>query len=171
MTALFHAMIEGLWKHIQGVEQGQAPMHGSRAPGPLGRRELAQVLGWDMARAWLRRHPAPASREALEAHVLAEQPAWARRLCLAWRCRRALEGLPESEYAWRDTPVAAAAGSNPGEGQCVLYHFKHVGTHAGYYAGGHVFCGLFGGFLTRDVTQWMPMPGIGDDECFSIQEP
>lgn len=45
----------------------------------------------------------------------------------------------------------------PDEGQSVLYYFDVVGVHSGKYGGDDVFYGA-SGFLTGDVTHWMPLP-------------
>ena len=45
----------------------------------------------------------------------------------------------------------------PKEGQRVLYYFDMVGIHSGLYYGDNCFGG-HAGFLTDDVTHWMPLP-------------
>ena len=49
----------------------------------------------------------------------------------------------------------------PKEDQCVIYYFKETGVACGRYkktsGGGDMFFGKCG-FLTDDVTYWMPMP-------------
>lgn len=54
----------------------------------------------------------------------------------------------------------------PEHGQAVIYYFDMVGRHRGFYSTGldedgyryHTFYGK-GGFLTDDVTHWMPDEG------------
>ena len=48
----------------------------------------------------------------------------------------------------------------PKEGQRVIYYFRHTGVSSGRYThteDGHCFYGLEG-WLTDDVTHWMPFP-------------
>ena len=49
----------------------------------------------------------------------------------------------------------------PEVGQWVLYYFDRLGMHLGWYAvdedGSDIFYGA-SGFLSDDVTHWMPMP-------------
>lgn len=42
--------------------------------------------------------------------------------------------------------------------QAVIYFFKYVGVHRGHYRGYHRYAGK-NGFLTGDVTHWMPDDG------------
>lgn len=42
--------------------------------------------------------------------------------------------------------------------QQVIYFFKYVGVHRGYYRGDHLYTGK-SGFLIGDVTHWMPDEG------------
>lgn len=70
-------------------------------------------------------------------------------------------------------PLSATAGwikctdRLPEKDQHVLYYFEHVGIHAGLFKGGT--CqgdALFvsrAGFLTGDVTDWMPVPPAPDN--------
>jgi hypothetical protein len=64
----------------------------------------------------------------------------------------------------------------PNEGDPCIYYFKHVGVWGGKYIGmtewGPQFASL-DGFLTGDVTHWMPLPPPpsqpkieGDDQLF-----
>jgi hypothetical protein len=53
----------------------------------------------------------------------------------------------------------------PKDGQRVLYYFHYVGVHAGNYArelddDGYMHDVFYGkdGFLSDDVTHWMPFP-------------
>lgn len=56
----------------------------------------------------------------------------------------------------------------PEIGQRVIYYFEHVGVHVGKFMKvdnnedmpyGNIFYGK-SGFLTDDVTHWMPLPEI-----------
>ena len=47
----------------------------------------------------------------------------------------------------------------PEEGQSVIYYFDVVGMHFGKYYGDNCFGGR-SGFLTGDVTHWMPLPEL-----------
>jgi hypothetical protein len=46
----------------------------------------------------------------------------------------------------------------PGEGEAVIYFFDMVGVHRGHYDGQDCYYGERG-FLTGDVTHWMPDHG------------
>lgn len=74
----------------------------------------------------------------------------------------AVEAMSDEAFAWIETREKL-----PEEGQRVLYYFSHVGMHVGEYGGledgMHVFEGDGGGWLTGDVTHWMPLPGTSRD--------
>ena len=47
--------------------------------------------------------------------------------------------------------------SRPEEGQRVIYYFEKTGISVGYYGKEGIFYGVYG-WLSDDVTHWMPMP-------------
>lgn len=180
MSSFFDPAMADLWAEIQRYKADVAAPSQSQGSFPqdltmfdfklpLGRKAMAQALGQDMARAWLRKHDMPPTPEALRQEMLAENPAWAQRMVVAYRCRRALEAMPDTDFFWRELRGAC----RPKPGQFVLYFFDAVGSHAGYFAPeGHtqIFCGLFGGFLGgEEVSLWMPMPGLEEEIPFEVE--
>lgn len=181
MTDLFEPVVEELWNQIGlFLEREQAARENEANPStaheeswvphtPLSRQQMAQALGQDMARAWLRRRKAPGNIETLREELAAADPVWTNRMTTAYRCKKALEAMENDAFVWRATGRGADGEMGPQQdwpdaGQPVLYFFECVGSHAGYFEGKHnemdVFAGLFGGFLSQDVTHWMPMPGL-----------
>lgn len=66
----------------------------------------------------------------------------------------------ESDLKILNAPVRppawiSVADRYPEVGQSVVYYFNVCGTYVGKYVGDHCFAGEMG-FLTDDVTHWMP---------------
>jgi hypothetical protein len=72
---------------------------------------------------------------------------------------------PLTTYSIAPDPWIKCSDRMPKEGQRVIYYFHYVGVHAGNYTRtvdedgvvSHVFYGP-SGFLSDDVTHWMPFP-------------
>ena len=180
MSSFFEPAIAELWNQIQGYPDSVTAQmeHENDFPEdlvafdfklPLSREAMAKAVGHDMARFWLRNRKMPKSLDALRQEILAENPAWAERMIVAYRCKRALEIMSDTDFAWREL-----RGTNrPKPGQFVLYFFEVVGSFPGYFSSEgdrESFCHLFAGFLGGDdVTLWMPMPGMENETPFEIE--
>lgn len=180
MSSFFEPAIAELWNQIQRypdevrsrracAEDFPEDLAAFDFKLPMGREDMARAVGADMARAWLHKREAPGSLEALRQEVLGENPAWAERMIVAYRCKRALEIMSDTTFSWRDLK----GGSKPQPGQFVLYFFDAVGSHPGYFVREGevgVYCNLFAGFLGGDeVTLWMPMPGMEEEISFEVE--
>lgn len=191
MLAFFEPTVKELWNQIHGHMADEAAFRAKTEadPGsethdrpyaphtPLTREQMALRVGQDMGRAWLRKHKAPQSLDQLRDEVLAENATWAKRMMISYRCKRALESMPDEAFVWRTTgrrdDGSIGQGDGwPKQGQLVLYFFEMVGSHPGFFEGEEggldVFCGLFNGFLGGDVTHWMPMPGMDEEITFEL---
>lgn len=200
MSAFFEPTIKELWDRVQDLvasrraaelanesrtldSEGEQDEEQPWVPRSIPTREqMAQMVGRDMAQAWLRRRTPPESLDALREEILAEKSAWAQRMIVAYRCKRALETMEDEDFVWissgrGEDGEVQSGGAWPKNGQLVLYFFDVVGAHPGHYDGigqgedeFDVFHGLFGGTLGGDVTHWMPMPGMKDKPVFEVGE-
>ena len=191
MSAFFEPTLKELWGQIHAHLAEQAAFRARMEANPeedqgtilytphtpLNRTEMARKVGLDMGRAWMRRRKTPESLDQLRDELLAENPEWAKRMMISYRCKRALETMPDEAFVWRTTGRRDDGSIGKGEGwptqgQLVLYFFEAVGSHPGHFEGEEegldVFCGLFNGFLGGDVTHWMPMPGMDEKIAFEL---
>ena len=173
MTTLSPGALDMLWEGAQALKRSRATarVH-HREYRLMSRALLAKNLQGYLAWAWTLRHPSPDSKEAVGAAVAAEKPAWGQRLEKLFDTVQALEAMSDEDFRW-----SSIEDEVPTDGQEVLYFFDVVGTHPGHYeANDHAeafsmdtFVGDFSGFLSGDVTHWMPRPFLHIPPEKSIQ--